>query len=447
MRMIRKLCSAAVLLTGLLVLTGCMGRSADALYALPRQSEEYYALQTAIDGVMTGSCSYSAPVSGSNQQAVQLSDLDGDGQEEAIVFLKSVDEQPLKVHIFAPRGEAYESIALMEGNGSTFDSVEYADLDGQPGQEILVGKRISDQVLQSLSVYTCKDGRMVELLSTNYTEFRTVDLDGDDRRDLFLLRSEAEERAAIAELYRYENEQLQRQGEASLSVDAQSVRRIISGDMSPGTPAVFVASTYDEASIITDIFALRDGSFLNVSAAGETGLSIQTVRSYTAYATDIDSDGLIELPSLMALPTYEADSETFWLIDWYNLYPDGARQVKLTTYHNHSGGWYLTIPGSWHGNLTVSRSAEEVAGVRGLVFSRWNGRETAPEEIFTLYAFTGKDRDALASADGRFVVSQKGETVYSARLGTGPWALEQTSQTISDMFHFIQVNWNSGDVS
>lgn len=447
MTLIRKLFSAAMVLSGLLMLTGCVGRSADALYALPRQSEEYYALQTAIDGVMTGSFTYSAPASGSNQQAVQLSDLDGDGQEEAIVFLKSVEEQPLKVYIFAPKGEAYESIAVLEGDGSAFDSVEYTDLDGQPGQEILVGKRISDQVLQSLSVYTCKGGSMVELLSTNYTEFRTVDLNSDDRKDLFVLRSEAEERAAIAELYSMENDQLQRQGEASLSVDAQSVRRIISGDMSAGTPAVFVASTYDEASIITDIFALRDGNFLNVSAAGETGLSTQTVRSYTSYATDIDGDGLIELPSLMALPTYEADSETFWLIDWYNLYPDGARQVKLTTYHNHSGGWYLTIPGSWHGNLTVSRSEEEVAGVRGLVFSRWKGRETAPEEIFTLYAFTGKDREALASTDGRFPVAQKGETVYAARLGTGTWAQEQSDQTISEMFHFIQVNWNSGDVS
>ncbi len=447
MKPMKKLISLAAALSGLLMLTGCVGRSADALYALPRQSEEYYALQTAIDSVMTGSCSYSAPASGSNQQAVQLSDLDGDGQEEAIVFLRSMEEQPLNVHIFTPRGEAYDSMGVMEGNGSAFDSVEYADLDGQPGQEILVGKRISDQVLRSLSVYTCKDGRMVELLNTNYTEFRTVDLNSDDRKDLFLLRPETEERAAVAELYSFENDQLQRQGEASLSVEAQAIRRIISGDMSPGTPAVFVASTYDEASIITDIFALRDQSFMNVSATGETGLSTQTVRSYTSYATDIDSDGLIELPSLMALPTYEADSETFWLIDWYNLYPDGARQVKQTTYHNHSGGWYLTIPGSWHGNLTVSRSVEEVAGVRGLVFSRWNGRETAPEEIFTLYAFTGKDREAIASAEGRFIVAQKGETVYAARLGTGAWAREQSDQTISEMFHFIQVNWNSGDVS
>ncbi len=441
-----KLFCTGAILAGLLVFTGCVGRSADALYALPRQSEGYYALQSAIDSVMTGSCAYSAPVSGSNQQAVQLSDLDGDGQEEAIVFLKTVDEQPLKVYVFDRRGNSYESIAVMEGNGSAFDSVEYTDLDGNPGQEILVGKRISDQVLQSLSVYSCREGRLVELLAANYTEFCTVDLDGDDRKDLFVLRPETEERAAIAELYCYRDDQLQRQGEASLSADAQSVRRIISGQMSPGTPAVFVACTYDEASMITDIFALRDGSFLNVSAARETGLSTQTVRSYTAYATDIDSDGLIELPSLMALPSYDGETETFWLIDWYNLYPDGARQVKLTTYHNHSGGWYLTVPGSWHGNLTISRS-EEVAGVRGLVFSRWNGRETAPEEIFTLYAFTGRDRDVLASTDGRFFVAQKGETVYAASLGSSQWAAEQTSQSISEMFHFIQVNWNSGDVS
>ncbi len=443
----KRLLLTAAMLSLLLLCTGCAGRSTDAMYALPRQSEEYYALQSAIDSVMTGSSVYSAPASGSNQQAVQLSDLDGDGQEEALVFLRASGEQPLKVHIFDRVHDAYESIAVIEGDGSAFDSVEYVDLDGQPGLEILVGRKISDQVLQSLSVHACRDGRMVELLTTNYLEFRTADLNGDDRKDLFLLRPEAEERAGIAELYTYENDRMERQGEASLSVDTPSVRRIISGYMSPGTPAVFVASSYDEASIITDIFALRDQIFMNVSASGETGLSTQTVRSYNAYATDIDGDGLIELPTLMALPSYRAESDTFWLIDWYNLYPDGARQVKLTTYHNHSGGWYLTIPGSWHGNLTVHRTQDDVAGVRGLVFSRWNGRNTAPEEFFTLYAFTGKDREALASSDGRFFVAQKGETVYSAQLGPSSWAQEQNSQTIAQMFHFIQINWNSGDVS
>lgn len=437
--------------TGLLALlaavlcSGCLAHSADSLYALPRQSDAYYDLQKAIDTLMEGSSVYAAPVSGSNQQPVQLADLDGDQEDEAIVFLKSSGEKPLKICIFDKQNDSYENVAIIEGDGSAFDRVEYVDLDGRPGQELLVGRQVSNQVLRSLGVYSYRDSRMMELLSVNYSEFLTPDLDEDKTRDVFVLRLETEERGGVAELYRCRDGQLEREQEASLSVGVKSVRRIISGEMCPGVPAVFVASAYGEDSIITDIFAFDDQTFKNVSFAAETGLSTQTVRNYNAYATDIDDDGVIELPSLVVLPSMEAE-DTYWMIDWYNLYPDGNRQVKQSTYHSYYGGWYLTLPGYWHGNITVTRGETELAGVRGLVFSRWNGRETAPEEILTIYALTGEDRWQLAEADGRFILAEKGETVYCALLSDTSWAKRLSQDDVKDMFHFIRINWNSGEI-
>ena len=68
-----------------LLLSGCFVKTVDELYTLPRHSDEYDRLELAIDAVLSGqSAVYSAPVSGPNQQSVQLADLDGDGQEEAI---------------------------------------------------------------------------------------------------------------------------------------------------------------------------------------------------------------------------------------------------------------------------------------------------------------------------------------------------------------------------
>ena len=73
---------------GLFMLSGCFVKTVDEMYALPQHSDEYYNLQQAIDAVMTGGASYCAPVSGVNQQSVQLADLDRDGEDEAVVFLK-----------------------------------------------------------------------------------------------------------------------------------------------------------------------------------------------------------------------------------------------------------------------------------------------------------------------------------------------------------------------
>ena len=429
-----------------LLLCGCMARSTDDLYALPKQSQAYYDLQRAIDGVMTGDAAYCAPTAGTNQQAVQLADLDGDGQEEAVVFLRTSGEVPLKIHIFDRIGGEFVSVAVIEGDGSSFESVEYADMDGNGSLELIFGRGLSGQVLRSLSAYTWREDRMVELMTVNYSQFRMVDLNGDERKEVFLLRDEAEELGGVAELYSYRDGRMEREREAGLSVSVSAVRRIITGYVSPGVPAVFVASTFDEASIITDIFALRDQTFQNISASGETGLSTQTVRSYNAYATDIDNDGLIELPSLVALPSQEPEAGTYWIIDWYNLYPDGARQVKLSTFHNHSAGWYLELPGHWHGGITVSHTEEEASGVMGLTFSQWKDRDSRPEKIFTVFAFTGEDREALAVQDGRFLLAKKGETVYSVSMGTGTWARQLTQEDMTAMFRFIQINWNTGEI-
>ena len=80
-----------------LLLTGCFVKTVDELYTLPRHSDEYDRLELAIEKVLTSqNASYAAPVSGVNQQSVQLADLDGDGMDEAIAFLKAAGDKPLR---------------------------------------------------------------------------------------------------------------------------------------------------------------------------------------------------------------------------------------------------------------------------------------------------------------------------------------------------------------
>lgn len=421
--------------------SGCFVQSADELYALPRQSDAYYKLQEALDSVVPKDAVALGPDFGPNQQAVQMINLDNDPQDEVLAFVKAAGEKPLKVYIFDRTGDTYENTAVIEGDGAAFDSVEYVQLDGKPGMEILVGKRLGGEILKSLSGYAYEDGNLVELMAANYAEYTVADLDTDGFQDVFLLRMGTEESRGVAELYRYHQGGLmEREQEANLSPEARDVKRIVTGQVSPGIPAVFVASAYEEDTIVTDIFAYRNQVFQNISS----GLSVKTVRNYNVYATDIDGDGVIEMPNPVALPSNVAGEDTYWTIDWYNLSPDGVTQTKMTTFHNYPGGWYLELPGSWRGRLSVERS-KEVEGVRGYCFRKWNGRGRETEEIFTLYAFTGENRETLAVADGRFLLAEKGETAYAAVLGESDWAKALNQEEMKEMFRFIHVDWNSGE--
>ena len=424
----------------LLLLTGCL-KSTEDLYALPKQSDEYQELQQAISAVLSPDAEYSAPISGSNRQAIQLADLDGDGENEAIAFLKTTGEMPLKAYIFKSVDGSYQNSAIIEGNGSSFQSVEYLQLDGAGGQELVIGWQVSNQVTKAVSVYSLRPDGMIELMNASCTEYRSVDMEGDGRSELFLLRFNAEEQTGVAELYSYRDGALERQPEAQLSQGISAIKRIITGFVTENVPAVFVASSYDESHIVTDVFAVRDGVFQNIASRNENGMA-STVRDYFVYAADVDSDGLIELPNPVPLMPTTESTTSYWAIEWYNLNLEGERIKKLRTYHNFqaSGGWYLELPDEWR-SLVIYRG-NNVGSVAGYVFAIWNERGES-EELFTIYAFTGSRRGELAESDGRFALGQKGETTYAASLGAKRDDL--TEERLRRLFHFIKIDWNTGE--
>lgn len=62
-----------ILLTAV-CMSGCVLKPADQLYALPRQSDAYYNLQSEIEKLVTGTVSYCAPTEGENRQPIQIQD-------------------------------------------------------------------------------------------------------------------------------------------------------------------------------------------------------------------------------------------------------------------------------------------------------------------------------------------------------------------------------------
>ncbi|MDD6643398.1 MAG: hypothetical protein PUF80_04135, partial [Firmicutes bacterium] len=266
----------ALLITLLVSLSGCFLEPAENLYAIPKQSSDYYELQSAIEKAMPEGASYCPPTAGDNQQSVQLADLDGDGRDEAVVYLKTTGSTPLSVCVFGKREGKYSLIAKVDFAGSSFDHVEYVQIDGEPGNELVFGRLISDQVAQTLSVYALRGDTAQELLTANYSEYITADLDADGNRDLLLLRADTEQ-TGVAEYYHWQDGQIVRAREASMTTSVTAVKRIITGKMCQEVPAVFVASEYGEGMIVTDIFALRHGEFCNLTLADGNTTGVETV--------------------------------------------------------------------------------------------------------------------------------------------------------------------------
>lgn len=430
-----------VLLATVLILSGCM-RTVDQMYSIPKRSEDFKDLQSAIDTVMSG-LSYSAPLSGENQQAVQMADLNGDGVQEYLLFAKCDSDRPLRILIFTQQDGSYVHVQTIESNGSAFDLVEYVQMDDVPGVELVVGSQLADQVLRSVSVYTFGADITAQLqVSANYTKFLTVDLDGDSYTELFVLHpGQTDTDNGVAALYSLENGMVERSNEMNMSQPSTNLKRILVGKLHNGQPAVYVASAVDETAIITDVFACISGGLTNVSFLNESGTGVHTMRNYYVYADDIDSDGIVELPDLITMvplePTLSTDRHD--LIRWYALTDTGGEVDKSYTYHNFVGGWYLEFDSDLAYRLTVRSQGNYYE------LFLWDPKFAEAEEILTIYVLSGQNRAEQGETDERFILHSTETVTYAASLESGADTYGITKESIIQNFHLIQRDWKTGE--
>ena len=430
-----------VLLAAALLLSGCSMQTVGQMYQLPKRPEDFSNLQSVIDSAMTN-MDFCAPLTGENQQNVHMADLDGDGEQEYLLFAKSNDALPLRILLFKQEGEKFLHLDTIMSNGAAFDQVEYIQMDDKPGVEIVVGRQVSDQLVRAVSVYTFDAGETRQLLSVNYRKFVAADINQDGLGELFVLRPGQDETdSGYAEFYTVKNGVMLHSNEAGMSAPVQNLKRILVGKLHDGKTAVYVASTVGDRSLITDVYTVQNLRLTNVSLSAESGTSIQTLRNSYVYADDIDHDGIVELPSLIAADSEgnAPNADQRGVICWYAMDSNGNTVEKLYTYYEAVGGWYLKLNEKLAHRITVRCVGNAYE------FYLWHGDFTVAQKLMTVYALTGQNREEQSIADGRFVLLKTDLTTYSAKLENAAGDYYITQQSVINNFHLIHRHWNTGE--
>ena len=414
--MMKKMVLLVVACVFLLCMTGCsFTLSPQELYRLPKLPAEYTELDNRIGEILAEGAEYAAPASGSNIQPVQLVDLNSDGQEEAVAFFRNPSaEKPLKICIFTPAGDGYEQTATIESSGTSINSIVYSDLNRDGYTELLVGWRTTTD-LQALVVYSLRNGEPTELMRSNYVRYAMADLDEDRTQELVILRSTEEEGGNVADYYAWQDGKLQLKTPARLSMTMAELSqqgRVTTGKLQDGSPALFVTGVEDSAFSITDILAVRNEELTNISLSDSTGASTEIAMFRSLYPTDINNDGITEVPVPEILPSWDDEDSSYQRIDWRSYDAEGNGSLVLSTYHSIEDGWYLRLPETWRDQLVVTRSVlpDEVY----VTFYAWTQDGIHP--FLRISAITGNSRSIKATRGGRFTLSRQAETIYTAEL-------------------------------
>lgn len=445
----RKLQKLGLLLTALLILGGCSGVSAEELYRLPEATEDYYDLQAALNDVLAQGYSYLAPASGARQEPVQLTDLNGDGVDEAVAFFRSAADSAVQVYIFSKENEVYIPAATIDGAGTAVAAVEYADLDGQGDLEIILTCQVSETVTQALQVYRYENGGAVNMLTESCSQYVLSDLDGDRLQELFCITGNGAEASATVEYYDSVDYELRRSEELRLSFSYDSLRRVQQGTLDGGAKGMLVSGVSSEGVLVTNVFTAEEGSLRQISPR-EDALRSAPVDGIYVYPTDIDGDGITEVAQAEQLPAGVVDGKSYLAVRWYGISGSGECEDKMLTYQKYDENWYFRFPEYWDGVVTVRETGGSTA-VDAVSFYRILDGENAAaeldvedeamaERILTIYSLRGADRQSYAERNEMAILYRDSDVIYAADLNEQAHAWEGTITLaqVSEMFHVLR---------
>lgn len=419
------------------VLSGCtvFDSSVEQLFTLPRMAPEYTGLSQQLDSLISQGYEYASPSGGRNIQSVQMVDLEDDGRQEALVFLRrSADEKPLKIMVYRLDGDdSYSLLCTIESSGTAVDSVYYQDLNGDGRQELIVGWRISADV-QTLAAYSIEP-EPVALMSCGYSRFSIQDLNGDGAPSLLVIRADGE-LGPVAEFYGWQEEQMGVSYRCRLSSSMTALNRgsVVTGMADRDTPAVFITGVDTTSMAVTDILIYRpEVGLVNVALDKTSGVSAAVYPYRQLAPQDIDGDGVTEIPCPLG---DSAAEQTDGLVSWMSWQSDGRFQQTAKTYHSLSSGWYFTIPASWW--------SWEVDAVTGGIQNesqmtlRING-----DSVLTIYTITGENRDNRSRMGSRIVLRRQATTVYAGEVYEIAPYYGMDEDLLRRSFSLILGTWNN----
>jgi len=441
MRHKRKFIIYLLTVAAAMLLTGCLRITADDLYSLPEISPEYLRLQTYINDLRNQGAVFAPPTRGPNRQAVQLVDLSGTGTNEVIVFFSVPGDSALSIYIFELVDGDYIIADIIEGVGTEIESVRYIDMDGDGSKELVIGWQMGTAI-RYMSIYSMSGLHSQELVSSvEFTEMAVYDLSGDGTDDVIIFRMPIQDSTAVAEVFYLMQDGEIVKEEAKLSNGIESISRVLTGTLIDGTPALFVDSegSFENGSLVTDVFAKTSDGFSNISLHVTTGISDDTVR-YRMASSDINKDGIIKVPYLRRLI---AQSETeYFAIDWFAFRDSGQSTLMLTTYHNTFDEWFLILPRDWREKVSIRRE-DSVPGERTIIFSYFANPLGPHEDFLMIHKLSGENAEERARAGNRSLLRTEGTSSYAFEIIAEPdsFGLTFNAAIIRENFKLLYSDW------
>lgn len=416
--MLKKIALMMISLMLILSLCGCDFFKTDMaeLFSPPSLTGDFKYISKIVEQTAGDGYTLKYPVRGEHRSAVVQYDIDGDSQNEALVFYSKVEGETATMTVQLVR---FDKNKWVNGGTQTIiasgvDMVQFCDLDNDGVCEILVGWQIYGTSEMQLAVYSYSGNTFVQRLLQKYTSFITCDLNGDGKSGVLIIDLNTAEQYNTAALYSLTDEGVVQTGICEIDSKLQSIGEPKVDELSNGQTAVYL-DAIKGVGAVTDVLIENKGSLTNPLFDSETRENMRTLRSSSYSVTDINNDGILEIPVQENVPSVANDAlaEKLYLTNWCSF--DGENlTVQTTTMINVLDGYYFTIPVKWRNRIAVLKDTEN--RIREIYLYDHN-QSVIGESLICIRAFNKKNW-----IDGKYKdlrmneIARDDDTVYAYKL-------------------------------
>lgn len=436
------------LLTVILTLGGCgIKAPGEASMEKPKLSAVQQEIYNTLKDIAGKDYKLAAALEGDNKGGIKLVDMDGDGQEEAVIFYTRGNmDTAVNILVLDAVDGKWESIGEIKSSAYQVNKVDYEDMTGDGAPDIVVGWQLSDGIQKGIGIYSFQSGQVREIFTNLCTAEVAADFDGDRQGELLLTKHDSENYTGQAELYKYKEGKMVLLHTTPMDGGINSIESIQLGMASADQQGVFIDMGVGAHSATTALLIVKEDKIQNVFYNEIGELNQKTFKPYPFNCLDIDGDGILEIPIQTPAPGYENASmvETQWITNWYKW--DGKDDITLSSqnFYNYVDGYFLNIPQHWKDLVTVKRITEE-QGEEKVVYSFYEKSSGQEYHLFEIAAYDintwEKQKPGGMTELGRYL-----NKVYGLRLlplAQLPEKVQQLSvsqASIKANFHAISTN-------
>ena len=356
------------------------------------------------------------PSRGNYRSAVVTEDINNDGSFEAFAFYGTTDGETVNMHInvIGRTEEGWKSVAEQKIVAGSVDKIEFSDLDNDGIKEILVGWQIYGTSEMQLAVYSVGKNSLTQRLLQKYTHFNVCNLDEDDRSEILIIKSDTAELINKASLFALTNDGITEISSCELDSTAKTLSEPVVASLSTGKPAVYI-DEIKGVGAVTEVLFVEKGALVNPLYQPDARETVSTLRSASFTLSDINADGVYEIPIQENVPSVSGsqNNEKLYLTNWCS-YNGELLTVQLTTMINVNDGYYYTIPNKWVGNIAVLK--DTASNLREIY--KYNSNDmTVGSSLLYIKAVKKKSwDDGKYKAEGIVEIANDGETSYICRI-------------------------------